>query len=283
MSDTCPKCSAEIQFNQRSCSVCNTDAGFPNVRSAQRLIEREALNKRYETAEVSARARGIAAEFAAFEASAARSHVVMNRSLGAICDWVNGQSPLFLSFHKQVESLGRSPSPNEWDQQREAAESAINPFCYRELNFAALSLDNTGMTYYGSYAVTLKSITIEDRSSIFEQNPFLFNRAHHVIAGRAPPYGYRASWSDRGKLAVAKLHARITKGVGEENFPTILMEDRRNESDCDFVEVHIYGPVNRAGIERIVGPQPARRQDRALWNQAARKAAALGAQVETVG
>ena len=139
------------------------------------------------------------------------------------------------------------------------------------------------MTYYGSYAVTLRSVTIEDRASVFEQNPFLFNRAHHVIAGQAPPLGYRAPWGDRARLAAAKLQPRISKGDSAPQFPTILMEARRGESDCDFIEVHIYGPVNRAGIERMAGPQPSRRQDRSLWKQASRKAIGLGAQVETIG
>ncbi len=206
----------------------------------------------------------------------------MNCSLGALCNWLNAESPLFLSFHKQVEFLGRMPNETGWDQQREAAESAINPFCFRELNFAALSLDRLGMTYYGQYSVTLKSLTIEDRASVFEQNPFVFNQVHHVVAGQKPPCGYRATWPGRAKLAVAKLHPALEPGSSPASFALVLMEPRRSASDCDFMEVHIFGPINRAGIERIIGPEPKTRQDRALWKQASRKARALGAEVETV-
>jgi hypothetical protein len=217
-----------------------------------------------------------------FEREVSRSEAVMNRSLGALCNWLNAESPLFLSFHKQVEFLGRMPNETGWDQQREAAESAINPFCFRELNFAALSLDRLGMTYYGQYSVTLKSLTIEDRASVFEQNPFVFNQVHHVVAGQKPPCGYRATWPGRAKLAVAKLHPALEPGSSPASFALVLMEPRRSASDCDFMEVHIFGPINRAGIERIIGPEPKTRQDRALWKQASRKARALGAEVETV-
>jgi hypothetical protein len=204
----------------------------------------------------------------------------MNRSLGALSNWLNGDSPMFYSFHHQVQYQGRTPTETEWDQQRGAAEAAINPIYYQELNYAALTLDGLGMTYYGPYSVTLKSVTIDERASVFEQNPFYFNERHHVTAGRAPPLGYRATWDGRGRLAVAKLQANIPAGCLADGFADILMEPRRSASDCDFVEVHIFGPINRLGIERIVGPEPSNRIERQVWKQAVRKAREYGAVVE---
>lgn len=280
MSDRCCKCGEEVSLNRRYCTVCNTDAGFPNVRVARREREADALTARYSDAVVSAEARGVSAELGAFEAAVGTSKAVMNRSLGALSNWLNGQSGLFLTFHKQVEYLDRDPEKTECDQQREAAEAAINPYYYRDLSFAALTLDGRGMLYYGPYSVTLKSVTIEDRASVFEQNPFYFNRVHHVVAGQAPPSGYRSPWEGRGRLAVAKLQAGIVPGCTAIQFPDILMEPRRSKSDCDFVEVHIFGSVNRLGIERIVGPKPTTRPDRVIWQQMARKAKEYGATVE---
>ena len=280
MSDRCWKCGAEVPLSKRECSVCNADAGFPNVRVACREHEAAALTARYNDALTSARARNVLAELNAFEAVVSASKAVMNRSLGALSNWLNGASPLFLSFHKQVEHLGRAPDETDWDQQREAAEAAINPYYYRELSFAALTLDGRGMTYYGPYSVTLRSKTIEDRASVFEKNPFYFNKIHHVIAGQAPPHGYRSPWEGRGRLAVAKLQTDIMPGCPAAQFADVLMEPKRGDSDCDFVEVHIFGPVNRLGIERIVGPEPTSRADRLTWKQAARKAREYGAVVE---
>src|ERR1700722_16002205 len=102
MSDYCLKCGARVTPNKRECAVCNTDAGFPNVRVARRQSEADALATRYKEALNSAKVRGISAELHAFEAAVSSSKAVMNRSLGALSDWLNGTSELFLSFHNQV-------------------------------------------------------------------------------------------------------------------------------------------------------------------------------------
>jgi hypothetical protein len=283
MPESCKKCGAVVALTQRECPVCNTVAGFPNVRAADRVKEVDALTARYNDALASARARNVLPELSAFEAAVARSSkAVMNRSLGALSTWLNGDSPMFYSFHYQVRYQGRVPAETEWDEQRGAAEAAINPFYYQELNYAALTLDGLGMAYYGPYAVTLKSITIDDRASVFEQNPIYFCKIHHVVAGKSPALGYRATWADRGRLAAAKLQPSVAPGCDVHSFPHILMESRRDASDCDFVEVHIFGPINRLGIERIVGPQPAQRVDRATWKQAMRMAKNYGAVVEVI-
>lgn len=278
MLDNCRKCGAVVALHLRDCPVCNTPAGFPNVKVADSAKEVEALTVRYDNAMASAKARGLVFDVLAFEnAVATTSEAVMNRSLGALSTWLNGQSELFYSFWHQVRYLGRQLTETEWDQQRGAAEAAINPYYYENLNFAALTLDGQGMFYYGPYSVILKSLHIEDRASVFEKNPFSFCKTHHVVAGQAPPSGYRASWKDRARLAVAKLQPQISPG---RPFADIVMEARRGEPDCDFVEVHVFGPIHRLAIERIVGPEPKRRADRTTWRQIVRKAKELGAEVE---
>lgn len=279
MADLCGKCTNELPPDGRICPVCGKDGGTPNVRIADRPAERAALERRIETAEASANATNSKNELRQFARAVDASVAIMNRSLGALSSWVNGPSPLFLSFHRQVETLGRIPDDTPWDQQREAAESTINPFCYRDINFAALSLDDVGMAYYGPYSVTISDLALQERASVFEENPFTFNRRHHVFGGASPPLGYRATWPNRSGLAVAKLHAKITAGMPPEEFSLVLMENRRNDSDCDFVEVHVYGPLHRASIASVVGPVPKRPADALLWKQASRKLRELGATV----
>jgi hypothetical protein len=282
MTDLCKKCGAEIKSHERACSNCFTDAGFPNVRSAGRAEEQTALGLRFKQAHESAVVRGTTVELDAFRHEAATSRVVMNRSLGALNTWVCGQSPLFLSFHRQVEQLGRPTADSHYDMQRESADSAINPFYYRDITPAALTLDGVGLTQYGAYSVILKNVAIEDRSSVFEENPFEFNQKHHVGGGRRPPFGYRALWSERGTLAAAKLHPKIERGMQPGEFPRVLMEDRRHDPQCDYVEVHIYGWIHRAAIERVAGPKPAKKPDQVLWRQTARALLKLGAIVEEI-
>lgn len=278
----CRKCPAEVPVSQKACQVCGTDAGFPNVRSAELPSEREALDARYDAAVDLARDRGSLTALDAFEMAVGSSNAIMNRWLGTLSSWINGEDPLFHTFHFQVKYLGRKPQNNEWDQQRGAAESAVNPHIFEDLHYAALSLDGLGTTYYGPYSVILKTLTIEDRASVFEQNPFVFLDLHHVVVGQMPPLGFRAPWQERGRLAVAKLGDAIRADTKPEAFSKILMEDRRSEADCDFIEVHIYGPINRAGIDKIVGPMPVRKADRLVWSQTKRKALSLGIAVEVI-
>src|SRR5204863_83084 len=125
----------------------------------------------------------------------------------------NSDSPYFISFHSQVRDHSLIARSNGWDEQRISAENTVNPIYYVDLQFAALSLDDRGLTYYGSYCVTLKEAVIEMRSSVFEENPFLFNPKHQVYSGKQPPLGYRASWTRRCALAEAKLGHLITSNT----------------------------------------------------------------------
>lgn len=277
--DACVKCGEAVPLWAKDCPVCQTPASFPNVRVASRKVETDELERRVEMARASARARGSTGELNLFEDAVGQSRAVMNRRLDALQDWLTGQSELWFSFHRQVDA-GRMPLENGWDEGRESAESTINPFVYRELNFAALSLDGAGVTSYGPFAITLRDETIEDRATAFEENPFFFNKRHKLYGGMIPPKGYRSTWAERARLAVAKLHGKIAAGTAPEAFPVTLMEDRRDEPDCDFIEVHIYGPVNRQSIARVVGQVPAKPADRLIWKSVKKRLLAQGTEVQ---
>jgi hypothetical protein len=257
--------------------VCTADVGYPNVRAAQQSQEIDALKARVLHAEVSARAHNAETELAGFAKSVASARAVMNRSLGTLHAWLNSANPLFVAFHQQVRSGTRYAGDDVWDQQRISAENTVNPIYFDQLNFAALSLDRTGLTHYGQYCVILKDNLIAHRSSVFEENPFIFCRRHSIISGQPAPVGYRATWADRPHLAVAKLGGKIGSGTLTSSFPDILMEPLRGDPNCDFIEVHVFGPIHIAAIEHVRGPRPAEAADRALWKQAKRKLKSLGA------
>jgi hypothetical protein len=273
----CGNCRHEVPLEVRNCPICTADVGYPNVRAANRVEEVNALMARVKGVETSARTHNAQTELALFSDSVASSRAVMNRSLGVLHAWLNGANPLFLTFHQQVRLGSRFAANDVWDQQRTSAENTVNPIYYEQLNFAALSLDRTGLTHYGQYCVSLKDGLIGHRSSVFEENPFIFCQRHNIISGRPAPLGYRASWAERAHLAVAKLGSKINAGTLPSSFPEVLMEPRRNDPDCDFIEAHIFGPIHVAAIEHVVGPKPAEAADRALWNQAKRKLELLGA------
>lgn len=273
----CDNCGYAVTHSERICPVCSEHVGYPNVRLAERSNEVAALEARVVAAFASAKARGVESELNSFSLSVKSSKAIMNRRLDTLQSWLNSNNPLFISFHQQVRSGLRIPEDSRWDQQRTSAENTISPNFYSSLSFAALSLDKIGMDYYGPYCVVLKDDLIAHRASVFEENPFVFNRKHAIISGQMPPVGYRAPWAHRSKLAVSKLAARIVPGMFDTDFQNVLMEPRRAEPDCDYIEVHVYGPIHHAAIEHVSGPIPRARPDRAIWNQVKRKLKDLGA------
>lgn len=275
----CTKCQTDVADHLRNCPACQRDAGFPNVKYAMRAAEVAELGRRSDSADASADSKGARPQLDSFRLHVASSQAVLNRSLGDLHSWINDRKPLWFSFQIQVQ-LGRTPQDNDYDHARGSVGELVNPHVSKHINYAALSLDDTGMDHYGSYTVVLKELQIDDRASVFEENEFEFVRRHHIVPGvKAVPSGYRAVWENRSTLAAAKLHPKITSTTVPADYQSILMEPRGSTPTNDFVEVHIYGAMDCSIIHRVVGPAPSRRADRSLWTQTKRALADLGAEV----
>ena len=111
---------------------------------------------------------------------------------------------------------------------------------------------------------------------------FYFVDRHKVLANQTAPAGYRASWQNRGRLAKAKLHAKIRQDTPASEFGSILMSKDDQGGHDDYIEVHIYGGFNRNAIERVLGPAPRTREDRLLWKRLEKSIAAVGGVLEEV-
>ena len=153
----------------RVCLSCQADAGFPNVRRAEKDDEVAALKMRINEADVSAQARGATNVLDAFECAAGGSSAVMNRRLDDLHTWTMSTSQFFASFHSQVRDGAIAARDNGWDEQRTSAENTVNPIYFEKLQVAALSLDELGMSYYGDYCVKLREKLIANRASVFEE------------------------------------------------------------------------------------------------------------------
>ena len=276
----CPKCSTAIAPHLRNCPGCYEDVGFPNFRLALLDAELSALDKRLTVQETLADARQMRAVLDNFGLAMLNSKVVMAKSLAAVENLIKSDNALMVSYHKQVASGSRLPEINEWDRGRIAAESTILPDFYPEINFAALTLDGRGHPAFGPYFVLLKDEMIAQRSTVFEENPFAFCVRHKVLAGKSPPPGYRAVWDDRSKLAKAKLQPKLKNSTDRNEYPQILMQTGAGTGDGDYIEVHIYGPIHRAAIDRVIGRRPKRGPDLAIWKNIERNLIAIGARLE---
>lgn len=277
---SCPMCGTDIPYEVRECVGCGTDCGFPNARAAEQPRELEALHERVRYGQASAAERGCANELEEFGNAASQSSAVLVRNLAVLDALVSSQQAPMVSYYKMVRAGARLPENNEWDLNRGRIDGTINPYGVHEnIQFAALSLDGQGVSWYGDYSITLREGMIAARSTVFEENPFRFCDKHPIPPTGSVPPGYRATWARRGELAMAKLHPRLAPGMTAASFPGILVEQGTRSADSDFIEVHIYGAIHARAVERVVGSEPARRADRVIWKRVKRKLEALGARV----
>jgi hypothetical protein len=185
---------------------------------------------------------------------------------------------LYINYYKAVASGARIPEDNEWDLSRQAYDAKLYPYFFQEITFAALTLNNCGVTGYGDYCMVLKSNLIASRASVIETNSFIFvkEQLHH---GDVDPAGHRSSWDQRAKLVMAKLAGTLKFSTTDSSFPSLLLgtDDRGG----DFIEVHIYGEIHRRAIERVVcRSRPLRRQDALLNKRLIAKLQEFGAAFE---
>ena len=276
----CPQCTAAVPAHVRDCVRCGVSVGYPNVRAAAASSERNALEARVSTAYQSADAVGYRAELEAFEAAVAGdSDAVMARSLLALDRLFSSANTLIMTFYNEVDAGGRVAEDNGWDRGRGQTDSLVNPIYFREIHYAALSLNGEGIRHYGDYHATLNAEFIAGRTTAFEENPFKFAERHRIVVGSSCPPGYRSSWSDRGKLAAAKLHARVGKGLSPDHYPGILITSGSGTGHEDFIEVHIFGTISAGTFSRMVVYEP-RGRERLIWRSLKRKLEDAGVSVE---
>lgn len=262
------KCKSDIPAHVTLCIVCGANVGYPNVRYAERPEEKAALERRLTEARISAVAKGSSERLAAFGQAVSASKAVICKPLGDLDSMVKGDGQLMQAYHPAVRAQLRMPQNNEFDAVREANDARINPHYYQKLHFGALSLDGRGVPHYGDFAITMRDAMTASRATVFEENPLKFNEAHPLGRNKPVPYGFRAVWSDRQKLAMAKLHAKIQPVTKDEEFPDILMEKTEApDGYTDFVEVHIYGELHPKAFEHICAVVPTDELDNLLWER----------------
>jgi hypothetical protein len=107
---------------------------------------------------------------------------------------------------------------------------------------------------YGDYHLTLKLAMIEDRLSFTQYNTFHYQKwfdervhsdGHKFWCERL---GFRADWSKRAQLAVAKHAGDIKVNSQRADSGAILLKSAGNRPEEDFIEGQIYDPLSRQSI-----------------------------------
>ena len=155
----------------------------------------------------------------------------------------------------------RIPAGDPWDILRSVADTAL--FGERvkpEIRFAALTLDGEGLTNYGNCSIVLKEEMIAHRASVFHENSVLFMKHQNIRIEDVPnlPRGFRASWSERHRVCVAKLASQLSANTLATEFPQLLLKPGTPETD-EFVEVHVFGTLTVRSFERVI-VRPKKRQ-----------------------
>jgi hypothetical protein len=282
MSMNCKKCGYPLADEKRECQACSEDNGFPNVRLASRPDELAALQKRYDVAEESSKARSYQPVLNDFGLAVLNSKTVIARSYGFLDDVLEDGNRTWTSWARQLAGGQRVAEANEWDKARASFEPALFPNFHSDILFGCLSLNGTGLFAFGQCAVILKTDLIAVRTTVFEENPAIFCKRLRLVTGDPVPPGYRATWENRHHLAIAKLYPELTSTTKPSDYPAILLQNGRTTGDADYVEAHIFGPINRYTIESVIAKKPKAGHDTAILRAIGRKLATLGAKLEVI-
>jgi hypothetical protein len=280
---TCSKCNASrVPDSRPDCPACGHYNGPPNVRMAQKPEELAALETRFNNAVKACSTRGVFDKLEAFGAAVSTSKAVIARPFSEVLSLVEDEGISYTSFARQVQSGRRNPLDQGHDPIRNQFENAVFPNYYHSILFASLSMTGKGLSGYGGCTMVLKDHMIHDRATVFEENPAILGNESKLNLGlndRFPP-GYRATWHDRPKLAMAKLHSSIEPDTNEDDFDSLLQSDNGKTDNSNCIEVHIYGSINVHSIEWLSTTKNLQRKDDLVWRALQIRAKELGIKAE---
>lgn len=251
--NTCPNCRSEYDRSVEVCSACGEHVGYPNVRAAADPEETEALVARYERGVEGAMLRGPGAAIKAFQEAVSRGKAVVNVSVFVLREFSTDKKTLYTNYQLAVSAQTRKAAEEEMDRKRRAVDAMLFGVYAEKLRFAALSMDGRGLVSYGAYTIILKDVSVSKRSSLLEENSFAFVEHHRLKPGDPLPLGFRAVWSNKEKLAVAKLADFVTSDNKLDQFPSLLLYSDGDRKNDRFIEVQIFGTFNSDAIEAVHG------------------------------
>jgi len=223
------------------------------------------LDKRYKSAIKQAKSRQCDNIIFDYENSiSARSKAVICRPLSEIERLAKSDNEIYSSYYKLLDAGLKLPSGSEWDILRRPAEDALFPGYKERIRVGSLSLTNEGSKNYGECAFVLRNDMIAHRTSVFEENCVIFMKRHRILVSEIDnlPKGYRAVWSERGKLAAVKAAGNIDKDTETNKYQEILLYNAPNSKDDRFVEVHVNGSITARTMEHVTVTDPIRRQEK---------------------
>lgn len=248
----CPDCGSGIPDVVATCFTCGFYAGAPNVRSA--ATEEEVLEVRYQAALTRAKTVGTIAIVEKFEEAVRQTSAIINVDLNFLHFFVTNNRALYANYEGGVSAGVRKPAEFYNDLRRRGVGGTLFGGYAGEIIYAALSMDGAGPVSYGPFAIKLKDIAVRNRATVLETNSYEFVKKNNLSPGDPRPPGYLASWSNRNKLAVAKLAEYITPAMRNEDFARLVLTSTGDRARDQFIEVHLYGTFDLNAVESVRGP-----------------------------
>src|SRR5262249_21293290 len=157
-----------------------------------------------------ARGNGSESTVYAFEEAVKNSVAVIATSLEVLRQFATDDRFLYSTYGLSVKGELRTPAEGESDNLRRMVDAYLFGGYGEEIRYACLSLDGKGVTNYGSCFLTLRDVAIRQRTSLLEENSFMFFQRNAHASGFKIPAGYRCTWTAREKLAVVKCASQLS-------------------------------------------------------------------------
>jgi len=258
----CPNCNRDqAQINFVKCEYCGFDLGAPNVNVVSTEIELKALQQRYEEATKYASNNGTEHQLNKFHEFFTKNvNAIINLKLPVLREWIINNSA-YKSYHRSVEEGNRFIAAIKDDQKRSVIDGVFHGSYGKDIIYAALTLNGKGLISYGECGVIIDENAVRLRASILEENSFTFIKAHNLnFENFEIPIGFRSSWENKIKIAIAKLYKKITLD-DENDFCRFLLFSAGNRQTDNFIEVHIYKEITTLAIKHIYLPKPKNKKD----------------------
>lgn len=279
MSEMCPQCAAPVNPWDDHCLACYAHLEAPNVRAASSSEERRRLHERAAAAEALADQAGTRPILDELGRHVQSSKAVICFPWPRVQTLLESEESLLPTFYQMVAAGARRPENTLIEKLRERSGTYVFYGYHEKVHCAALSLDGSGARGWGECAMTLKSDLIRGRTTVFEENSVFFCDSRLGFREEVPP-GHRALWEERHLLAKAKLARRLTPAMKPDDLLHVLISGSETERGEDFIEVHIFGPIHRRTVERVVMNVPSRSAERLLFRELRRKLKLEGVQID---
>ena len=250
------KCNHMNDISSLVCENCGKILEPPNVRRANLPAEQIALRNRYEEAKKYLFDKNLVSEGIDFERIVQRrAKAIINVPFSFMWKMLK-HNVAYKSYQKQVYDGDRKKAT--WDN--DVRRCIVDSFLFGseiDIVYAALSVNEIGLSSYGEASLVLRSSSIQERTSCLEDNSFTVLKEilaiGHDLDAPLPP-GKFACWQKKNELALVKCHSQIHERMKNEELSYLILETHGERATDRFIELYIYGQIGATTVEKIKLP-----------------------------